>query len=297
MKKRFLGVVGVMLVSFLLVEGRVLRVGTYNLENYLRMDRKIEGKFLENYPKPEGAKRGLRAVIREVNADILAVQEIGGMEYLRELQEDLKLEGLEYKYVTIVEGIDATRHIGLLSKEKIVDEEHHDKLFFLSKGKEKLKVARGLLEATFLTDGVRWKLYTTHLKSKVNAPNSDPENANYRIKEAEVIRQKVVEDFPKEGGGYYVVLGDLNDGPNSAVLKRIKKVGKRILTVPLEASDRGALIWTEYSRYQGAYYRLDYICVSPEMLKKVKGKRASICDAPFALSGSDHRLVYVDLEF
>ena len=54
-----------------------LRLATYNLKNYLSKDRLIEGFWRQQYPKPEHEKSLLRAIIKEVSADIIALQELG----------------------------------------------------------------------------------------------------------------------------------------------------------------------------------------------------------------------------
>ena len=61
-------------------------LASYNLANYNLTDRQIEGAFLASYPKPEKEKSALRQVIHAMDADILALQEVGGEMFLRELQ-------------------------------------------------------------------------------------------------------------------------------------------------------------------------------------------------------------------
>ena len=73
-----------------------LRVATYNVRNYLMTDRLVPGKlgdkliWRKNYPKPEIEKTALRRIIAKVDPDILALQEMGGAPYLKELQRDLE---------------------------------------------------------------------------------------------------------------------------------------------------------------------------------------------------------------
>ena len=56
-----------------------LTVATYNLENYLSTDRMVEGTYHHDYPKPETEKTALRAVIKSLNADVIAFQEMGSL--------------------------------------------------------------------------------------------------------------------------------------------------------------------------------------------------------------------------
>ena len=82
-----------------------LTIASYNLENYLVTDRMIDGRYRKEYPKPEVEKRALRANIIAVNPDILAVQEIGDLPYLEELQRDLARDGLSYPYIYLGEKL------------------------------------------------------------------------------------------------------------------------------------------------------------------------------------------------
>lgn len=59
--------------------GDWLTVATYNVQNYTLSDRRLpDGGFRPDYPKPEAEKMALRAVIRSLGADIIALQEVGG---------------------------------------------------------------------------------------------------------------------------------------------------------------------------------------------------------------------------
>ena len=68
-----------------LVKGEIIRVASYNFENYLMMDRMVSGKWQRNYPKPEKEKRALRTTINLTQPHILAIQEIGKRPFLNEL--------------------------------------------------------------------------------------------------------------------------------------------------------------------------------------------------------------------
>ena len=41
------------LLSFVCFGGERIRVASYNVRNYLLMDRLVAGRWVENYPKPE----------------------------------------------------------------------------------------------------------------------------------------------------------------------------------------------------------------------------------------------------
>ena len=72
----------------------VVRVASFNLRNYLSCDRMVEGKWRPDYPKPEIEKKAVRSIIRSVNPDILAIQEMGDYPYMVELWMDLNTTGV-----------------------------------------------------------------------------------------------------------------------------------------------------------------------------------------------------------
>ena len=60
-----------------------IRVASYNVRNYLVMDRIVSGRWQEDYPKPLKERRIIRSVINQTNPDILAIQEMGEPVYLQ----------------------------------------------------------------------------------------------------------------------------------------------------------------------------------------------------------------------
>ena len=81
---------------------RSLTIATYNVENYTVADRLVEDVYRKDYPKPEAEKAALRRVIHQLDADVLALQEVGGDAFLSELRRDLLSEGLDYPYAAVV---------------------------------------------------------------------------------------------------------------------------------------------------------------------------------------------------
>lgn len=53
-----------------------IRIASYNLKNYLIMDRLVEGQWRKDYPKPEAEKFIILKNILEVRPDFLVIQEI-----------------------------------------------------------------------------------------------------------------------------------------------------------------------------------------------------------------------------
>ncbi|MCC5805529.1 MAG: endonuclease/exonuclease/phosphatase family protein [Opitutales bacterium] len=272
-----------------------LRVATWNVENYLVMNRIIDGRWRPDYPKPESEKTALRQVIAALDADILALQEMGTEPFLRELQRDLAREGMDYPYALLMEGDDPVRHVAVLSRVPPVHAEGHADLDFpYLHGRIPMK--RGLQEIHFETEGVRWILFNIHLKSRYTDYRKDPRSLWRRTAEARVARDSIRRRHG-ESGTPYMVIGDFNDTTRSAPVRRFLTVGDRTLTVMLDATDRNGQRWTHHWAREDVYSRVDYILVSPALLPHVAEGRAWIFDHPHTGAASDHRPVVTELVF
>lgn len=170
-----------------------IRIATYNLNNYLIMDRHVGGKWRPSYPKPESEKAILREVIHQAAPDILAVQEIGGLPFLEELRSDLSDEGLHYPYITLMQAADSVRYVAVLSKFAPTHLVKHQDLNFKYQASRET-VRRGLLEVSFTrADSSIFKLFVVHLKSRWSDVKADPESQQRRTREAEACRDRIIE--------------------------------------------------------------------------------------------------------
>src|SRR5687768_966586 len=111
MNQRLLRFPGAWIAAFIgiisLAQAETLTMATYNIQNYGPANRMTEAGYRKDYPKPEPEKQALRAVIRELNADVLVLQEMGAGPYLEELRRDLKAEGCDYAHAALGSAGDA----------------------------------------------------------------------------------------------------------------------------------------------------------------------------------------------
>jgi endonuclease/exonuclease/phosphatase family metal-dependent hydrolase len=273
-----------------------VRVATYNLRNYLTMDRRVDGYYRPDYPKPESEKTALRKVIVEAAADILAVQEIGPLPYLEELRQDLRAEGLDYPYIYLLEAADEERHLGVLSRVAPVENHSVDLLFFKYFGEQEA-VKRGLIELVFEHAGQPWSLFVVHLKSRFTDRSDDPESETRRLGEARAVRNTIVSRHPVPGEARYLVVGDLNDTRASRTVTALLKRGQTEISIDIPAFNPWGQTWTHFYEKEEVYSRADYMFASPGLLPSVRTARAVVVENASSSKASDHRLVYVDLEF
>ncbi len=283
-----------LLGHFVYGENETLRVASYNVRNYLTMDRLVEGKWRPDYPKPEKEKRVVRETILSVRPDILALQEIGSRMHLEELRRDLSSEGLEYTGSAWLEAHDSERHVAALWKSDVeVEVVDHANLPIKYMGKVDF-VKRGMLELKISGQRGEWSLFNLHLKSKYTNFKSDPLSTLRRTLEGRSARDKIIKLYPNLERERYLIVGDLNDSPVSGALRAIGKKGDRILSVPIECVDSNGSRWTHYYKKEDSYTRIDYFLRSPGWTEagKVSGH---IYERPDYYEGSDHRLIWIDL--
>lgn len=295
-RNSFLVFVSLLLTSFSHAEEGKIRIATYNLDNYLVMDRHVGARWRPAYPKPEREKLILRQVISEVAPDILILQEMGTLAFLEELRADLSNEGQHYNYAIHMAGEDPDRHIALLSKfppKGVV--KHNDLDFKYFDGRETVK--RGMLEATFkLKDCCDFTVFAVHLKSRYAENKEDQLSAMRRTREAEACRNRIIERTHELDSLHYLVAGDFNDHPNSAPLRRFYQRGDLKIGSLVPATDSRGEVWSYFYEKESRYELVDGFVASPTMLPHVKTGRGHIADFAGVMTASDHRMVYVDIE-
>ncbi|MGK0177140.1 MAG: endonuclease/exonuclease/phosphatase family metal-dependent hydrolase [Lentimonas sp.] len=275
--------------------GESLRLATYNLNNYLVMDRYANGAWRKSYPKPESEKAVIREVIKQAMPDILALQEIGPRSFLKELKADLAQEGVEYPHSVIMQGDDSVRHLAVLSKVAPIEVIQHQDLEIEYQNKREF-VKRGMLELSFeRTSGDVFKLFVVHLKSRRTNVKSDPQSLRRRTLEAEACRNRIIERTFEMGITDFVIAGDFNDHPESAPLRRFYKRGDLKIGIMVPVTDSRGERWTHYYGREVVYSLVDGFITSKSFFRQIENKCGHIVDTPDVLKGSDHRMVYLDL--
>lgn len=276
------------------VAGEMLTVLTWNVENYLAEDRMVGGEYRTGYPKPEAAKTALRAVVRELGPDVLALQEMGPEPYLVELQRDLAGEGMDYPQRAWVDGPDPERHVAVLARVALRNVVAHAKVAVpgAKAGAPEL-VRRGVLEVTVGLGADEVTLFVVHLKSRYTSDPADPQAARQRQGEAEAVRELVLRRFPRPESARFLVLGDCNDTPRSRPVQALLRRGATTITAMLPAADARGDAWTHHFRREDTYSRVDHVLVSPGLRPAVA--RCWIFDSAAVRAASDHRPVLVTL--
>jgi endonuclease/exonuclease/phosphatase family metal-dependent hydrolase len=285
-------------LAVLAARAETLTLATYNVENYTLTDRMTADGYRPEYPKSEDAKRALRKVIRMLDADVLALQEMGGRGFLDELRRDLAAEGCVYPHAEILEVDTEPRHVAVLSRRPFAGVVKHVDLGHRYFGREET-VKRGLLEVRFSVGETELSLFVAHLKSRFTDRKDDPQSSQRRAGEAEAVRNRILERFPDPSVSAFVVVGDFNDGPVSRTVRAFSARGRTAIARLLPVADSRGETWTHRYSKEDSYTRVDHVLVSPglERAAEVVGGRAIIHDGDDVNGASDHRPVAVVLNF
>jgi endonuclease/exonuclease/phosphatase family metal-dependent hydrolase len=194
--------------------------------------REYKGKIVKGKESKESKTIAER--ILEMNVDVLAVQEVENIETLNDFNGNKDFLDHNYKYTGLIEGNDDRLiDIGILSKLPIGSMTswkhwHHPERL------DKPVFSRDLLEVEIL-DPSREKLLVTllinHLKSRFIDPRKDKdervkeekENNTRRRQQAEMIRYIVKSKY--KSTDRFIILGDMNDPPDSPCLTAISQDG------------------------------------------------------------------------
>lgn len=272
-----------------------LKIATYNVENYLSMTRRINGKLHTEAGKPDFEKESVVRMIGAVNADVLGLMEIGEPRQLEDLQRRLGKAGLNYPFAEYLQGHDTTRRIALLSRYPIV-ERHSQGDLALWVGGVTLHSPRGILDITVEpSPGYRVRILCVHLKAKLEV--AEYKESDLREAEAREIRRYVRDILRSDPSTRLVLMGDFNDTKNEKAIWQI--TGKpdwpdSLKAMPL-TDDRGEL-WTEYWGAADIYSRIDYIMVAKRLESEIDPTQSGIARPPYWKEASDHCPLYLSLK-
>ena len=282
------------LLSFVLcasLSGEEIIVASYNVQSYWLVDPANEHPLIDEPAKSEQAIAAVIQVLNRIKPDIVGLIEIGDESMLADLQTRLREVGLDYTYREWVQGADQVRHISLLSKFPIVERNSRDQIYVELDG-HPLQMNRGILDVTVeINPRYRLRLVGAHLKSRREVPEYD--QARMRAKEARHLRahlDRILETSPDVN---LMLFGDLNDTKNQYPIRQIIGLkGAPNYMMDLWLRDSRNERWTYYWKTADEYSRIDYLLVSPGLVREVLTEKCGIDDSPGWNEASDHRAIY-----
>ena len=265
-----------LIVLFLLpffVYATTFKVASYNVENLFddlrngtEYDDYIPGKHNWTSRMVEIKLNQLAEVICDLDADIVALQEVENDAILQRLQKRLRRVGCPYPYRAVTQKKKTAIQVALLSRFPIVN-------------RRELRVNyserdRNILEATVMIEGHPLTIFVNHWKSKSRSGTE-----SRRIRYAKALMKRI-NALPK--GREYLITGDLNSHYDEyrVLSKRLDDSGGRTgVNHILKTIKNGELI-TEQEILQdrsGSHYNL-WLELSPakRWSHKYYGRRGSI---------------------
>ena len=177
-----------------------LKIASYNVENLFDLNK--DGHEYQEFIPFTASNWNLKTykiklqniarVIKDIDADIIAIEEIESLQALKDLRLALKQKGLYYQYYKIADRKNTTIKVAFLSKIPFV---YAKELAVTPTYRH-----RNILEAKFKINGKDLYLFVNHWKAKSGAESK-------RIVSAKILRKRISElGYDKN----IVLVGDFN---------------------------------------------------------------------------------------
>ncbi|WP_396257763.1 endonuclease/exonuclease/phosphatase family protein [Haloferula sp. A504] len=271
-----------------------LRFIAYNVENWLTMDRYIDGKRINGKPKPDSEKEAVVSIIARHRPDVLGLCEVGTPADLADLQDRLKAAGVDLPHAHHTGGFDDTRRLAMLSRHPFANVELHENLEYQLEGRT-FGMGRGILDVTVDSPVGDIRFLGAHLKSKREIPEADQEMM--RRAEAHLLREQATRILTADPTTALIVYGDLNDTRNSSAVRTVRgpRSGPLKLGMAWLKDERGQT-WTHFWDFQDVYSRFDYVLFSEALTERALWDECKLLDDPEWADASDHRATLFVIE-
>ncbi|MEE9584476.1 MAG: endonuclease/exonuclease/phosphatase family protein [Candidatus Brocadiales bacterium] len=220
--------------------------------------------------------------IKAIKADILALQEIEGMDTLKRFVTQY-LSGQGYKYKMVIDANDPRFiDVALLSKFPIAYIQTYQ--FERSPHKNSFIFSRDCLEVGIqLSQHTVLPVFVNHFKSMMGGRKKTiPRRKEQATKVTKILKERFGNN---PGNSPWVVLGDLNDYMPSPGLQPL--LGQKWLENILDRLDKQDR-WTHYFKREDEYRQLDYILLpktlvpaDPSIVPEVERRGMPLCAKRF----------------
>lgn len=174
--------------------------------------------------KFSAAAKAVAEFVKEIDADVIALEEVGSERDVNELLEEVRKLGLDYPFCEVGGPVEegTFQNNAVFSKFELVDlvsplpgREAYDAELDDPESERWTSVRKGL-RVTFTAHGETFHLYVLHLTSERGGHDADAR----RIAEASIVRRHYLPLLT--AGAHVIVAGDLNDHLNEPAIRRIR---------------------------------------------------------------------------
>lgn len=264
-----------------------LKLATFNVRNLFDGVDDPYSSDESTPQKPRDELERLAETIRDVDADVVALQEVESRGYLQRFL-DVFLDDMGYRHVVLVEGNDLRGiDVGLISRIPVGRVVSHAHLRFdpeIQQG-ETDHFQRDVLCVELLPRGQEsFHVWVVHLKSQGGSANAEP----IRQAEARQLRKLIEAQCAEDPGARFVVCGDFNDEFTSPTLQTIVGNGTPRLVAPFESIPEQDRVTYNQEPYRSM---IDFLLFSPAMAERYVAGSMQIRPGAVATTGSDHNPV------
>lgn len=246
------------------------------------------------------AAKAVASVIAGLNADVVALVEVGIQQDVDELNQEIAILGVTYPHVAVCQCTDTftQQKVAVLSRipltnilPTILGRETYDTELDDPEEERDTGISKGF-RVTFQSEEETFHLYVVHLSSERGGHEQDAQ----RIAQASIVRRHYLPLLDMKE--HIIVAGDLNDRRGQPTLRRIRgrdDIGEDLIQTGHVKYFKGreGTRWTY--EYQGLRQQLDYILISQSIKQASHRISAQVRDQPNELA-SDHRPFLLTLE-
>ncbi|MGD9635752.1 MAG: endonuclease/exonuclease/phosphatase family protein [Pirellulales bacterium] len=241
--------------------------------------------------KPREQLESLAESIRQLDADVIALEEVENRGYLERFIE-VFLTDMGYEHVVLFEGNDRRGiDVALLSRVPIGQVRSNRHVTFPGPNGRTLRFARDVLQVNVEPENAAgFEIWVVHLQSNSQGREyAEP----IRIAEARQVRRMLDQELKQDPAARIVVTGDFNDTWNSEALQTIAGQGATAMWATATDNADGAVI----TYNQGPFREMiDFALCSPAMAKRfVKGSFHVEPGSP-ETTGSDHNPIVAEFD-
>lgn len=214
------------------------------------------------------AAKAVAQLIKQIDADVIGLTEVGDERDVKELLGEVRKLGLDYKYWKVGRVLDrgTSQNQAVFSRYELSDlispipgREAYDTELDDEEAEQWASMSKGL-RVTFTAGGQTFHTYVLHMKSERGGHESDAR----RIAQASIVRRHYLPMLTK--GEHVIVMGDLNNRRGQPAIRRIRgrdDIGPDLIqTGRSEYFDRADwdARWTY--NYKGVRGQIDHILLS-----------------------------------
>ena len=226
------------------------------------------------------AARAVAKTIVEINADVIGLEEVGSEKDVKELLEEVRKLGLDYRYCVVGSPVEERtyQNNAVFSRFELKDlvspipgREAYDTELDDPEAEEWTGVRKGL-RVSFSVHGQTFHTYVLHLTSERGGHEADAR----RIAEASIVRRHYLPLLTN--GAHVIVMGDLNDRRNEPAIRRIR--GRDDIQPDLIQTgrhyyfDRGELDTRWTYDFRGTRNQIDHVLLSESIEQSCRRIRA-----------------------